>query len=86
MITVTARELTDDPAQVLRRVQYGNERVAITRRGKPVAALVPMEDARLLERLEDLTDAKHVLVAIEEAEEEGTIGWEALRLKLGPPR
>lgn len=83
MSAVTAKQLKDHPADVLGRVQYGNERVAITRYGKEVAAVVPIEDARLLERLEDLIDAEDALSAIEEAEREGTIGLEELRAKLG---
>jgi antitoxin (DNA-binding transcriptional repressor) of toxin-antitoxin stability system len=63
-------------------VQYGNERVAVTRYGKEVAAVVPIEDARLLERLEDLIDGEDALKAIEEAEREGTIGLDELREKL----
>lgn len=82
MTSVTAKDLKDHPADVLGRVQYGNERVAVTRYGKEVAAVVPIEDARLLERLDDLFDAKDALKAIEEAEREGTIGLDELREKL----
>ena len=82
MTTVTAKDLKDHPADVLGRVQYGNERVVVTRYGKEVAAVVPIEDARLLERLEDLIDAEDALNAIEEAEREGTIGLDVLRNKL----
>ena len=82
MTSVTAKDLKDHPADVLGRVQYGNERVAVTRYGKEVAAVVPIEDARLLERLDDLVDAEDALRAIEEAEREGTIGLDELREKL----
>jgi len=82
MTSVTAKELKEHPADVLGRVQYGNERVAVTRYGKEVAAVVPIEDARLLERLEDLIDGEDALKAIEEAEREGTIGLDELREKL----
>ena len=82
MTSVTAKDLKDHPADVLGRVQYGKERVAVTRYGKEVAAVVPIEDARLLERLEDLIDAEDALKAIEEAEREGTIGLDELREKL----
>ena len=41
-----------------------------------------IEDARLLERLEDLIDGEDALQAIEEAEREGTIGLDELREKL----
>lgn len=44
-VEVASRELRNDTAGVLRRVEEG-ERVVITRRGKPVADLVPhQEDA-----------------------------------------
>jgi prevent-host-death family protein len=82
MNSVTAKDLKDHPADVLGRVQYGNERVAVTRYGKEVAAVVPIEDARLLERLEDLIDGEDALQAIVEAEREGTIGLDELREKL----
>ena len=86
MTSVTAKQLKDHPTDVLGRVQYGNERVAVTRYGKEVAAVVPIEDARLLERLEDLIDAEDVLKAIDEAEREGTISLDELRQKLNRQR
>jgi prevent-host-death family protein len=79
MTTVTAKELKDHPTDVLGRVQYGNERVAVTRYGKEVAVVMPIEDARLLESIEDLIDAQDVIQAIEEAEREGTISLDELR-------
>jgi prevent-host-death family protein len=36
---------------VVNRVAFGHERIVLERRGKPMAALIPMEDLRLLERL-----------------------------------
>ena len=42
---VASRELRNDTAELLRRVQ-GGERVVITSRGKPVASLVPYENPR----------------------------------------
>lgn len=83
MTTVTAKQLKERSADVLGRVQYGHERVAITRHGKEVAAVVSIEDARLLEQLEDLFDTHDALAAIEEAEREGTISLDELRKKLG---
>ena len=42
MVEVASRELRNDTAGVLRKVEAG-ETVVITRRGKPVADLVPHE-------------------------------------------
>jgi prevent-host-death family protein len=83
MTTVTAKQLKEGSAEVLSRVQYGNERFAVTRHGKEVAAVVSIEDARLLDRLEDMLDVHDALAAMEEAEREGTISLGELRKKLG---
>jgi prevent-host-death family protein len=83
MTSVTAKELKERPGDVLSRVQYGHERVAITRHGVEVAAVVSIDDARLLEQLEDLLDTHDALAAIEEAERAGTISLAELRQRLG---
>jgi len=83
MATVTAKQLKDSPAEVLGRVQYGHERILVTRHGKEVAAMVSIEDARLLESLEEFLDVHDALAAIEEAEREGTISLAKLRSSLG---
>lgn len=42
----------------LNRAQYQGERIIIERRGKPVAAIVPLADVELLEQLETQADIK----------------------------
>jgi prevent-host-death family protein len=41
MTTITWRELRENLADMINRVRYQNERIAITRHGKVVAELVP---------------------------------------------
>lgn len=82
MTTVTAKELKESASAVLSRAQYGHERIAISRHGKEIAAVVPIEDARFLERLEEMLDVRDALAALEEAEREGTISLAELREKL----
>lgn len=48
--TTTARTKFND---LVKRAADGKERVALTRRGKEVAAIVPVEDLDLLKRMED---------------------------------
>lgn len=59
--SITASEARDEFAEVINRVAYGGERVVIRRREKELAAVIPLEDLRLLERLieqeEDRIDA-----------------------------
>lgn len=60
MTTITATQLRNVIGSVLNEVQFRGERVILQRQGKPAAALIPIEDLRLLEELEDRTDAELV--------------------------
>ena len=70
-------------AEVLNRVAYAKDRVRITRRGKAIAAVVPIEDLELIERLEDQLDLLEAEKALTEAGRKGTIPPDALREELG---
>src|SRR5690554_3698191 len=51
MKRVTTAEIRRNMAELVNRAAYGGERFVVTRHGKGVAALVPLEDAALLERM-----------------------------------
>lgn len=70
-------------AEVLNRVAYGKDRVRITRHGKEIAAVVPIEDLELIERLEDQIDLEEAEKALTEAREKGTIPLADIREELG---
>jgi prevent-host-death family protein len=63
------------------RVRFGGERLSLTRRGRAVAALVSVEDAELLERLEDEADLDAARRAL--AEPGSAVRWDALKAELG---
>jgi len=60
MTTVTATQLRNVIGSVLNDVQFRGERIILNRQGKPAAALIPVEDLRLLEELEDRMDAETI--------------------------
>ena len=70
MTTVEARE---NFAEVINRTAYGKERVVLTRRGKPLAAVVSMEDVQLLEQVEHTIEVREAQVALQEIRKYGTI-------------
>jgi prevent-host-death family protein len=78
--TVKAREQL---STVINRVAFGKERVVLTRRGKEVAAVVPIEDVKLLEELEDRIDLEEARAALAETKSRGTIPWEKIKADLG---
>jgi prevent-host-death family protein len=77
-----ARNQFDD---LLDRTVKQKERVLLTRRGKPVAALVPIGDVAFLEAIEDLLDADEYRRAKEEFEQGGkpAIPWDKIKAELG---
>lgn len=83
MTTITASDLKTNHSEVLGRVRFSHERIAITYHGKEVAVIVPLEDARLLEKIEMALDASDALDALNEAESKGTISLADLKAELG---
>ena len=53
MITATVSELREKISELLGVVQHTGNYVTILKHGKPVAALVSMEDVEFMERAED---------------------------------
>jgi prevent-host-death family protein len=78
-------ELRQSLADILNRAEYQGERIIIHRRGKDAAALIPIDDLRLLERLiedaEDRLDIEAARASL--AESEDRIPYSAVRRRLG---
>ncbi len=88
MTTVTADKISKDIDAVLAKVADGGERVRITKRGRTIAAVVPVEDLKLLEaviqRLEDLIDVRDADKAMKQFEKDGkSVSWEVVKKKHG---
>lgn len=80
MTTVSMTEVRHIFTELADQVRINGERVCISKNNKPALALVPLEDVRLLEMLEDMIDLKEALEALEEP---GSIDHETFRKKLG---
>lgn len=52
--------------ELLNRVCFGRERIVVERRGKPIAAIVSIEDLKRLEAIEDVLESTQLRRAIEE--------------------
>ena len=70
MTQVTTAEARDKLSSLLDKVVDG-ERITLTRRGKPVAIMVPIEDGELLSRIEDHFDLLEARKELEEWEKDG---------------
>lgn len=83
MARLLASKVRDQFSDTLNRVAYKGERIILERRGRPVAAVVPVEDLELLEELEDLMDLEEARAALAEARTRGTIPWKKIKAVLG---
>lgn len=80
---VTVADARNGLAELLNRVAYAGERLVITRHGREIAALVPVEDLRLAERLRRFVTRKDVARALEELDSGRSAPWARLRDELG---
>ena len=87
MTRLNVSKAREEFPDVVNRAAYGKERTIVSRRGKDLAAVIPIEDLRLLERLAqeemDRTDLEDAHLALAEAAEKGTIPLEEARKRLG---
>jgi prevent-host-death family protein len=80
MPRLSASKAREEFAEVMNRAAYKGERTLLHRRGKDVAAIVPVADLVLLEQIEDRMDLE---AAREAMKEPGTVSWEKVKKDLG---
>jgi len=78
--TVDAKEQFAD---LLNLVVHNKERIILTRRGKEIAAFIPIEDLELLYANEEKNDLRNAVDALKEARQDGMLSLEQLKEKLG---
>ena len=82
---MSTSQLRCEIGKTVSRAEFGKERIIIQRRGKPAAAIVPVEDIEMLELAEEMLVDQGL---IEEAERrhstsEGTLSLDELKDRLG---
>jgi prevent-host-death family protein len=87
MTRLNVSKAREEFPDVVNRAAYGKERTIVSRRGKDLAAVIPIDDLRLLERLAqeemDRIDLEHAQAALREAAEKGTISLKEAKKRLG---
>jgi len=81
MVRMKAAKAREQFSSTLDRVAKNGERVVLERKGKRVAALVPLEDLELIERLEDEIDVREARKAL--ADKSPSVPWEQVKRELG---
>lgn len=81
----SASQARENLSDLINQAAYAKERVVLTRRGKKLAAIVPIEDLDRLEALEEAEDVQEAQEALARiaAGEEAVIPWEKALQELG---
>ena len=80
--TVSVTDAREEFGELVAKAHYTKVRTTVTKHGKGIAAIVPLEDLHLLLELEARVDLNEAREALEEAREKGTVSWEELKEEL----
>ena len=63
MAAIPVKKLRENLAEALNRARYKNERIIVTKNNKAAAAIVPIQDLELLEKIEEKIDLQEIDLA-----------------------
>ena len=80
---VNTSEAKEEFIDLVNRVVINKERIVLTRRGKEIAAIIPIEDLSKLEASQSQTDLEEAAEALKEARSQGSVSLEELKTDIG---
>ncbi len=80
MNTIDAKEQFSD---LINQVAHNKERVLLSRRGKDIAAIIPIEDFKLLLTTQDKYDLREAMDSLKESRDKGTFTLTQLKEEIG---
>lgn len=85
MTRLAASQVREAFSDTLNRVAYRGERIVLRRRGRDLAAIVPISDLRLIEKTEDDIDRRAARQALSEMKRKGLkpVPYDEVRKRLG---
>ena len=82
-VEIALSEARANLTDVVNRTFYARERIVLKRRGRSVAAIVPVDDLALLERLEDQFDLETARAALSDPNNQGGTPFEDVLAEAG---
>lgn len=82
MSTVPFSEARTHLTDIVNEVAYGGKRIILTRKGRKLVAIVPLDDLDAIEAMEDKLDLNSAKKAEEDVKKHGTISWKEAKRKL----
>ena len=82
MITMSSSEARDHFPEIISEAAFAKKRFVITRRGKRLAAIIPIEDLELIEAFEDQIDLEEAREALADVKKKGATPWKKIKADL----
>lgn len=84
MIKITTVEAREKFSEIVNKTAFGAQRIVLTRRGKEVAAVVPIDDLKKIEMASNSPDVAEAMNALAAALKSGAISWDDVKRQLKP--
>ena len=81
--SINTADAKEQFSELINRVAHNNERIVLTRRGKDIAAIVPLEDLLVLLETQHKNDLQEAVEALKQARDQGTVPLEDFKEELG---
>lgn len=81
--SINTAEAKEAFSELINRVSHYKERVILTRRGKEIAVIIPIEDLALLQTSQDKSDLNDAIEALKETRQHGSLSLDELKEQLG---
>lgn len=81
--SINTADAKEDFSELINRVSHNKERILLTRRGKAVAAIIPIEDLTAIDDAQSKQELEEAMEALKEARSEGAISLEELKERIG---
>ncbi len=83
MTTMSSSHAREHFPEVVSESAFGKKRFVVTRRGKRLVAIIPIEDLELIEALEDQIDLEDARRVLADVKKKGATSWKKIKLELG---
>ena len=83
MTSMSSSQAREHFPEIMSEAFFGKKRFVVTRRGKKLAAIVPIEDLEMIEAIEDKIDLEEARKAIADVKKKGSTSWKKVKAELG---
>lgn len=82
MTTMSSSDAREHFPELISEAAFGKKRFIVTRRGKKLAAIIPIEDLDMIESIENRIDLEDARKALADVKKKGSTSWKKVKAEL----